>query len=185
MAITCMEIAETSDEYIKRLLKLGIKQLDRTHSRGGVFSHPTMPNVVVKIASTHSSAFGKSVAYDWYRWAKAHSSNVWVPRVYNLTKLDIEGHVEWYACMMERLNKAPKGALRSLIAKKSLQKVIVYDPDTMSYDIDKRYLKDIKEQDLKVALEKIERLSREDKCDLADQNIMLRGKQIVFTDPVV
>ena len=68
-------IAETLSEYMKRLKKLGIKELG-SGSYGVVFQHPTDPNVVVKLLRQADPDY-----MTWVEFCKKHPRNPYLPKI--------------------------------------------------------------------------------------------------------
>lgn len=74
--------AERIQEYIKRLRKLGIKSMG-SGSFADVFQHPTMPNVVVKLLTDHDRGYEAYV-----KFSQKNPSNKYCPRILDVVRVD-------------------------------------------------------------------------------------------------
>ena len=190
MPIANRIVAEKSWDYLDRLKSLGIKPLGRG-SKGTVFQHPTMPNVAVKVYERDD--WDKSVF--WLRWCEKNQKNPYVPKIYRLGKLkNIELDVSetkqninaYHVAFMEKLEKCPRPLVLETFTRTGALPDVINRVRTFWDFEDKPKWASITDKNLLQVLKKIKSLSGTDSngSDLIDANIMRRGKQIVFSDPV-
>lgn len=139
---------------------------------GCVYQHPTLPNVVAKI-------YDYDDAYDHYiNWCTKNQKNPYVPKIYSIHKCE-----KFTIVFLERLKEI---SLRTYMDWET--KISPFLLNTGSSRKKKNDLLSTpilrRDKNLKSIIEFL--LKSEDlyRFDLHDGNIMLRGKQIVFTDPI-
>lgn len=142
-----------------------------------VFQHPKYSEVVVKVGLAKPDSEG----YEWLQWCKAHL-NPWTPQVYSLEELDTvlptgkKGRM--FIAFMERLDKADSRTVRKFFSD---HKTVFPRLERSFWGFDPEALKTIKDPKLLAALKAINRYRH---CDFKLENVMMRGDQIVFSDPV-
>lgn len=194
---------EDYDSYIARLVKsLGIKQLG-TGYYGKVFQHPVYHNVAVKI-------YLKDPAYDAYiKWCLENQGNKYIPRIIDVVQYvdkDTPTHrlgAKYKIVFFEKLSKALaekiKEAVREIVKKVLDAGFDITDSGTRNgkfftsctkfgdfyYDDWRSIAKAKIDPDL-TAFAEFMASSRSSprRLDMHNANVMLRGNQIVFTDPV-
>lgn len=173
--------AETFKDYAHRLEKSGIKMLGEG-AFGKVYQHPTYNNVAVKIVRK-DPANAK-----WLRFCVAHKGNPYLPKLYGVQALDIDDSKKAYVVFMEKLKPCPVGAYWALYT----HVIPGANPGNSHYalklNINNPYVwamfaKVAAEPNLK-ALALLFAKCRLGSLDLSQSNLMLRGEQIVFVDPL-
>ena len=161
---------ETLSQYRKRLSKLKVKKLG-----GGWFSdvyqHPTLPDVAVKIVHR------KDPKYVEYARECMSLQNPWLPRVYGIETREVQWKgkaITLTFVFLEKLKRA-KYLDRVESVKKFSRSAIDFD------DVNWRRVRRNKDPEIRQVGKLLTKLEAN---DLQDCNVMLRGKQIVFTDPV-
>ncbi len=177
-------LAETVNQYIKRLDKLGIKKI----GQGGyakVFQHPTMPDVVVKVMTQYDSGYRKYVAFC------QTANNRYCPRILDVVdhayESDFLGKDKRQLVFMEKLN--PLGIASFIRFEYDIDELLDLPQGTVDLT-DRRIWKSIsrqkKDKDLAqvanfiyTTLTKISGIM----LDMHNGNLMVRGNQIVIIDP--
>jgi hypothetical protein len=193
VSATRMVIAERLQEYVKRLKKLGIKQLG-SGNFADVFQHPTMPNVVVKLLTEHDRGYEAYV-----KFAQKNKSNKYVPRILQVVDadkaFDKKGEYDMgdlRLIFMEKLEpihynkyidfgehvvdcagiKAKKG--EHINVEKALMDLATW----------KACAAQTKDKDLAaVAKFVVKTEGGPVQLDMHDGNMMMRGSQVIITDP--
>ncbi len=172
-------MSETLDQYTRRLRKMKIKQLGSgAYSR--VYAHPEHEDVAVKLLTDEDPRYLK--------FAKEcmKLDNPWLPKVYSIEKVRFgDGEVS-HLIFMERLNKptAVKIKKASEVIQQDLPACLRINAGNfanfrpMVWRRVKQYTKDKSIKQMANLLAKI------DTNDIHDGNVMMRGDQLVFTDPV-
>ena len=167
-------LAETFKEYSKRLSSMGLKELGEG-AFGKVFQHPADRDIAVKIVRRDDAN------RRWLKFCQSHQDNPFLPKLYGVNTLDVEDSKYAYAVFMEKLKPAP------------LYKFVSFSEDIADslrkegHPVSpKSFWKDCanfsKDNNLKeVATFFAKALGR---LDISMHNVMLRGKQIVFVDPL-
>lgn len=199
MPISRRVLAEKPDEYIKRLLSLGMKRIGRG-TTSTVFQHPTVPNLVVKIGRFKRNG-RTSMAYDWLMFAQSESDNPFLPKISHLQVLhDVElnawefneNGAEMYICMMEKLSPATAADVEKMIADYGIESCIVRDPNARPGRVQKMWdvtdnkadIAKIKNHHLRSVIATLDYMSSISNNDFAVDNLLMRGRQLVFVDPV-
>lgn len=168
--------AETFKDYAARLEKSGIKSLGEG-SFGKVYQHPTYNNVAVKIVRK-DPANAK-----WLSFCVANKGNPYLPKLYGVQSLDLEGSKHAYAVFMEKLNPCPIGAWLALKTKLAPTYSEEWFLHVNSPRVWARLVTKEKEPNLLAVATFFSRQPL-GSLDLNQSNLLLRGKQIVFVDPV-
>lgn len=153
-----------------------MKRLGRG-ATASVFQHPKYSEVVVKVGLAKPDSEG----YEWLHWCRSHL-NPWTPQVYSLEELDTvlpegkEGRM--FIAFMERLEKADSAVVRRFFADHA---TVFPKLERSFWGFDPDALKSIKDKELLSALRAVNRFKH---CDFKLENVMMRGSQIVFSDPV-
>lgn len=171
---------EAFNDYLKRLIDMGMEKL----GKGGfatVFQHPDHENVVVKVGLETP----QSRAYSWLKWCQG-VSNKYTPKIYYLAELDTQVPTNWkrkapprmFICFMEKLTPADPKVVKTFF-KENDHVFAQLEPRFWGIDAD-----NFKLVDDKALLAVLQAINKIGFSDLKLENIMMRGKQIVFADPV-
>lgn len=171
---------ESFDNYLQRLIDLGIEKLGKGQ-HATVFQHPTHPNVVVKV----SVEGPKSASYSWLSWSET-ANNRYAPKVYFLSELKTSAPAKWryktpprmFIAFLEKLQPADLPTVRAFFKKHDY---VFLKLEPKFWGIDDDNFEYVEDPDLLASLKAITSMGY---SDLKSENIMLRGKQIVFVDPV-
>jgi hypothetical protein len=181
---------ESLPDYLTRLVKkAGVKKLG-----GGaysqVFQHPKYGNVVVKVYTAKDRDYARYVQF-----CLKHQSNPYVPRIADEVKYKSPEGEKYNIVFLEKMTamKTARGVAAKL--QKAFSKL---EPEELS-DIEYH----CEEQDMPELFEYLDALVKEgranssfvelwkhirsygkDKFDMHPGNVMLRGQQLVITDPV-
>jgi hypothetical protein len=164
---------EDFNAYLKRL---AVRKLGRG-ATATVFQHPTLSDVVVKVGLAKPDSQG----YEWLQWCHKHS-NAWAPRVYSIMELDTELPAgkkgRMFVAFMERLEKADSVVVRQFFADNA---TLFPKLERSFWGFNPGALKTIEDPELRAVLKAINQFEH---CDFKLENVMMRGTQIVFSDPV-
>jgi hypothetical protein len=171
---------EAFDNYLKRLLDMGMERL----GKGGfstVFQHPDHANVVVKVGLETP----QSRAYSWLNWCQS-VRNRYAPKVHYLNELDTATPTNWkrkapprmFIAFLEKLTPADPQVVRAFFKEHDY---VFAQLEPKFWGIDADNFKFVEDKDLLAVLKTIDRIGY---SDLKLENVMMRGKQIVFADPV-
>lgn len=179
---------ESKPDYFNRLEKdLKIKRIG-TGAFARVFQHPTDPNIAVKVFTDEDHAFRH-----YLKFCQAHPDNKYLPKIFSVVKhrhnpekkdkdLTIDEIVDWkYSiAFMEKLKPVSKDYLVKFISKFG-----IYDKEFADLtDSEWRILAYRQDEDPDLAEFAKYLLKTNYVPDLHTKNVMLRGKQIVFIDPI-
>ncbi len=185
---------EFIDDYIKRLKKEGAKLLS-VGTYATVFVHPKQPNVVVKL---FEPKFGKNYL-DYVEFCRYQvENNPWVPKFYGMnvrSVSDYEGNERPVAFVfMEKLKRATQGDLdkmeatiiaNSRLGADSFERYRSNTPNAkFSFSYGWWKVVAMTRKDTDPLLPIAEFLKDAPFLDIHPGNVMMRGKQWVFTDPV-
>lgn len=173
--------AERYGEYLERLTDdLNVKSLG-SGAFAEVFQHPTLKNVVVKVLR-------KDPNYLRYaEFCRARPRNPWLPKIAAITPVQIVGSPHAHLVFLEKLNRGTLRAIREL--KKSLTKDygLPVTADDKSWFTAKGW-RNLAERTKDKGLAEFALFAGDPKnhrrLDLHEGNLMLRGTQLVFTDPL-
>ncbi len=167
---------ETFLGYQLRLRELGVTFLGEG-SFGTVYEHPTNPKVAVKIVRSDT------LYLRYAEFCMRHTKNPWLPRIHEVTPLKLKDAPKAYSVFMERLKPAAPGdftALRDGLRTK-FKLTLWTEPQWFSKDGWKLVARGSDPAFAQLANYFADQINR---VDLNSNNIMHRGSQIVFTDPV-
>jgi hypothetical protein len=169
-----LAVKENYSGYLKRIAKLGVKQLGKGRD-SVVFQHPTDPKVVVKMTSEEMSG-----SLGWLKWC-SRSRNPFAPRVYHMQKAKLGTYLYVFS-FMERLTPTKFDTVAKVV-NAELPVEFRKPARVMRLGIfSKEEIENIKDPDLREVITVMSRMAG--KIDFKDGNYMLRGTQLVFTDPV-
>jgi hypothetical protein len=192
--------AEAYRDYIKRLLALGYTKLGSA-SMASVFLHPSNPKLAVKVFQTKDAAYRQ-----WLEAIGPYPANPYLPKIESIHYP--EGSPQVGIVFMERLRPMPKTNAEwlrvnqvvhdNLPAGHVLRRVgPIGIPMPLIHSLSKDWpsivasaKQAVKSGDLTKdfvqALVLIGRAAqgRDNFVDITPSNVMLRGSQLVFTDPV-
>lgn len=198
-------LAERNSEYIKRLKQMGIKPIDKG-SMSHVFEHPTMPNVAVKVY-IWNDGFSK-----YAKFCQQHTKNPYLLKVYDIhhdpkgfnyegdygDKPGDAGRTHSNIVFVEKLKPITKAQLRQFVAyceeiagvPKTGDTFAIYHQqitETRSKQLWYGVARQTKDRNLAQFAKWFVRLAFEGEniADIHDSNVMMRGSQVVFSDPLV
>lgn len=171
---------EAFDSYLKRLVDMGMERL----GMGGfstVFQHPDHANVVVKVGLETP----QSRAYTWLKWCETQR-NKYTPKVYFLNELDTEQPTNWkrkapprmFIAFLEKLTPADPKVVKAFFKEHDY---VFAQLEPTFWGLDADNFKFVEDKQLLAVVQAIDRIGF---SDLKLENMMTRGKQIVFADPV-
>lgn len=179
-----MLTAEAYWEYVKRLIKdLKIKQIgEGAYSQ--VFQHPKLKNIVVKLV-LHDEEYLK-----FARFAMDNPKNPWLPRIAAIEPIKFDGFrlsnsSNSYLVFLEKLQPASFELQKSLIWKL----VDTYELHIHA-SIHKWFSKSswkklaLNSKDPGLAQFAAFAAKNFNQLDINSENVMARGRQLVFTDPI-
>lgn len=146
---------------------------------GTVFEHPTDKNIVVKVFDREDNAY-----FAYLKWAVENQSNVYAPKIYSAHESDSIGIV-----FMERLEplgpKQFKNFSETHFKLDTLRRSYVSSATLM----DNTLLSTVaykESPDFRSLLRFLMDVARDGRyvVDLHDGNAMMRGNQVVVTDPI-
>jgi hypothetical protein len=195
---------ESKPDYFRRLEdELNIKRLG-SGAFARVFQHPTHPEVVVKIFTDEDLAYKK-----YLKFCLANQGNKYVPKILSVHKhdhdpkkpekdLSIDEIVDnrYTLVFMEKLQPAKLEDLRAFIRAAPFESQELKDKQSKPYSFivnlnsfDSPEWQDLAKQTSDKELATIAKFftkilrDEEHALDLHDRNVMMRGSQLVFTDP--
>jgi hypothetical protein len=176
-------IAESYEHYVRRLVgDLDIKLLgDGVYA--SVFKHPTDPNIAVKV-------YRKDIGYERYiDWCLKNKRNKYVPKLKGKAKVFKDKSNNYIGVVfLEKLVSVSQASYRKFCTyiSDSLARSAGYVPQYPIDEYDKEdwelvagYMPDKDLSDLARFL-----VSNWEHLDVSISNLMLRGNQVVFTDPL-
>jgi len=176
---------ETVSEYKKRLKNIGIREIGAGYF-SHVYAHPKQSDVVVKLVAKQDPRY--------IRYAKRcmKVDNRWMPKVLGITNATFitkrkkgPPTAKRQIVFLERLRKAKIREIKAAV-KSILQGVDVdHDYYVTFDDFDRQTWRDIwKQSPCKETRQFAEIMYRYCPEDIHNDNVMMRGDQLVFTDPV-
>jgi hypothetical protein len=193
MKIRDLVESNTLDAYIDRLKQSGAARMG-SGNYSVVFTNPQDPETVLKIMHTYDPTY---LAYI-KRFAMNHPDNPWLPKVFDIQSLTFDqgrqkdGMSVW-VFTLERLQRATPEAVKKAVAyvlstvDSQYLNVDARDYDEF-YDIPQPVWKILaqhsKDANVRV-LAKFLSGFPPGGLDLRNPNMMMRGSQIVFADPVL
>lgn len=160
-------VLESYNEYVKRLAHKGIQKLG-SGSFSRVFVHPEHPNVAVKVGQVHRNNL------TWLNWVRAHQTNPYVPKIYSLHRLRFRSkNTIYFVAFMEKLK--PLSQLKPISVWLELELLVGKYIANSGNALNDPALKQVLDFLIRYRLD----------LDLQPRNFMIRGQQIVFTDPLI
>lgn len=181
-------VAEHLKDYVKRLKKLGIKQLG-SGNFADVFQHPTMPNVVVKLLTESDKGYEAYV-----KFSQKNKSNKYVPKILQVVEadkaFDKKGEYDMgdlRLIFMEKLEPIHYNKYVDFgehILKVSGVKAPNVEKALMDVNTWKKAAAQKKDPDL-AAIAKfiVKTQGGAVQLDMHDGNMMMRGSSVIITDP--
>lgn len=170
---------ETIDQYVKRLKNIGVKELGKGFF-SKVFSHPHNSEVAVKLTCKTDRRY-----INYAKKCQQLHENLWLPKILSINSVKFSNG-QRHLIFIERLRTAKaqevKKAIHQILAGTNVTNVgkfkTFHDFSTSTWlaVAAQSPSDDIRE------LAKIMHRLRPD--DLHNGNVMMRGEQLVFTDPV-
>lgn len=172
-------VEETLKDYSDRLVKsLNIKRLG-SGAYAHVFQHPKYSNVVVKVFTNKDKIYKKYAA-----WCLKNQGNPFVPRIIEITPFKSETGDAYNIVFMEKMTPLRDATfntwVKSIVGDAGLKAIQDHKYDRLFKLFQKAKITD---SNLKKVLDHILSYGA-DTFDLHSGNVMRRGSQIVFTDPV-
>lgn len=186
-----MLVAETMSSYVKRLKKLGIKQIG-VGEGAYVFQHPGEPDTVVKLAKYEDPTYERFI-----KMCQQNRTNVYLPRVKDVVSEDVftgGDDPKMYLVFMDKLRAIKESEYEKFglhviaVANASLGSE-KYGTQGTQYDLETPDLwAAVSKQKNDPALAKVAAFiygeSKVARIDLHMGNIMMRGSQPVIVDPL-
>jgi hypothetical protein len=193
-----LKTKQSQDEYLKFLADKQIKALKNGRGTfGDVFQHPTMSDIVVKVFTERDHAYR-----EWYHFCSQNKSNPFVPkffgniRDFEFFNSDEDEYDDYSIVFMEKLramnhkqfNKFWNDVCGPELSRKLTSGTFNFESTWFDSDEALRDLETImdanviKDDNLFAVIDMIRGSNR--LIDLKPDNLMLRGNQIVFTDPI-
>ena len=160
------------DDYIEHLTKEEKVELLGRGFAGHVFQHPTMKDVAVKVVHGDDENYLK-----FARWAKKNSHNPFVPKIHGIENVVDDDGDKYVIIFMEKLQSMSLAAY-----KRFVEDDLGADAEELTGADIEIAARETEDGDLRQVLKFL--LKFDDALDLHDDNFMLRGKQVVFTDPL-
>lgn len=183
---------ESKPDYYNRLEhELKIKRLG-SGAFARVFQHPTHPEVVVKIFTDEDHAY-----QSYLKFCLSNQSNKYIPKILSVHKhvhepekknLSIDELVDnrYTTVFMEKLKPATKAQIKKAIKDLPIE-LSSYTPSFAELEEEdfEALSKQTTDKDLASFAKFILRVYKNDDHwpDLHNANVMMRGSQLVFTDP--
>lgn len=181
-------VAEHLKDYVKRLKKMGIKQLGSGRF-ADVFQHPTMPNVVVKLLTENDRGYEAYV-----KFSQKNKNNKYVPRILQVVEADDA---------FDKKGQYDMGNLRLIFMEKlepiHYNKYIDFgehvlkcagieaknmETSLMEISTWQKCANQKEDRDLAAVAKFIVKTQGGDiEIDIHDDNVMMRGSNPVITDP--
>lgn len=176
--ILCMTL-ETIDQYVKRLKRSGVKELGRGFF-SKVFAHPHTDTVAVKLTCKVDRRY-----INYAKKCQQLQENVWLPKVMSINSVRFS-NAQRHLIFMERLAPAKahhvKKAIQQILAGTTVTNTRKFKTfHDFSADIWSRVAAQSPSAHIRELAQIMYRLRPD---DLHNGNVMMRGEQLVFTDPV-
>ncbi len=166
--------SETYKTYVARLLDVDLKKLGEG-SAGTVFQHPTFANLVVKVVK-HYGYYVK-----FARFALANPHNPYLPRVVAIQKVKFVDSPVGFLVFVEKLRPASDEAVERFFNQVPYEFRVPSVDRRLNRD-GWKYLANSKNANVRQFAELM--LANFPHLDLFTDNIMSRGSQLVFSDPL-
>lgn len=187
---------EAKDKYFDRLMNtLNITRLGKG-AFGHVFQHPTFKDVAVKIFNvTEDKRFARYI-----EWCAKNQNNPWVPKILHIEQRNMPNFRGFkddphMFVFMEKLSPSTKQAIRAALklfinpvpinerSERMLEALSASNLRILNRS-DWKKIAECAAGDVKVMTSRLAQIG-DNNLDIHDKNVMLRGKQLVFTDPVI
>lgn len=172
------------EEFFERLDGRGFKEIG-CGDYARVFQHPRNSNTVIKVSVNEDDG-----AINWLRWCRDNPSR-YVPRVRAVIEIQLQRNeysIPYFIAYMELLTEADVDEINSFIQVNQLSTIIkplcIGDDGTQHWSLDARELNAINDPELYRTIDAIQQMCELTYADLKVSNFMLRGSQVVITDPV-
>ena len=175
-------VPEPFPAYVARLSKVhGLKALG-AGMFSKVFQHPTLPSVVVKVVCSKDRNY-----LQYLHWASKRQDNPYVPRLYDIFTYG-QGCNRYSIIFMEKLRAVPHSRLWPKLDKLFAQRDVLdwLDPDAPGTvrKLLRRTIRTTNDENLREVCKYVLE-HHGSNTDMHHGNFMLRGSQVVFTDPVM
>lgn len=181
MSSTATKIsAETYQQYVNRLHRDMDYRILGEGMFGTVFLHPTFNNVVVKVVR------GDAVYKDFAKFCKAHPNNPWLPKVASISAIKLDDATQAYAVFLEKLTEVNEKSVRTF-AKALAARFDLGHVHPFKWFDKEGWLKiaeEVRGDDPDFSVLAAYLATRVKHLDLHPQNLMRRGGQLVFIDPL-
>lgn len=172
-------VEETLKGYSDRLVKtLNVKRLG-SGAYAHVFQHPAFSNVVVKVFTNKDRIYKRYAA-----WCLKNQGNKYVPQIISITPFKSETGDAYNIAFMEKMTPMREATfntwVKAIVGDAGIKAIDNYDYDRLFTLFQKAKITD---PDLKKVMDHILSYGS-DTFDVHAGNVMRRGSQIVFTDPV-
>lgn len=183
---------ESFDAYVERLIKRhGINQIGKGYW-GIVFQHPTHPDIVVKVYKGQDQDYTK-----YLNWCQRNQDNPYVPKIIDVHSheyldkrkgvgnRDVRYQSFFEIVFMEKLKPVSLAEYKRQLKNLGINDFIdTGNVEDLTYDaFEEAYQEGYMDVDL-AKWWKFIRTMPEDRLDINHRNVMLRGKQLVFIDPL-
>ncbi len=170
---------ESSNQYLRRLKTLNIKRLGKGRY-SAVYAHPTLNDTAVKVI------YDPDPQYVKFAKRCMRLNNPWLPRIYAIEKVHFADSVS-HIIFMERLEKPTVSQI-----KKACEKVQngleahfkVPPPHRFSSFFRSHWIRISQTANDQQIRQLAKIMCAVGANDIHDGNVMMRGDQLVFTDPV-
>lgn len=167
---------ETPSQYAKRLMLKGVKSLGRgAYAR--VFQHPSQEHVAVKVL------IKPDPDYVQYAEIAMKTKNPWFPRVHAISQVQYKRGAN-NILFMEKLRKASNDDIR-LATQKIVAGISSLSQFTSFVNFSPNTWKRVSRRTTDPKVKELADVMVKLNCgDFHNANVMMRGNQLVFTDPV-
>ncbi len=175
-------VEETLKDYSDRLVKtLNVKRLG-SGAYAHVFQHPAFSNVVVKVFTARDKTYKRYLA-----WCLKHQNNKYVPKIIEAVPFKSDTGDAYTIVFMQKMTKVSESKFGDWLESMFGEKIaaIYHDDEDWSklYAAIHKASAKIKDADFKEIWDHVLSYG-EHRLDLHAGNIMMRGNQVVFSDPV-
>lgn len=167
--------AETYKDYLTRLRKLNLKYLG-SGAFGMVYQHPEFSNVAVKVVRDDRKYM------NFTKFAIENPSNPYLPRIAAVDKVKFDNGSSGYIVFMEALVAASRRSIDDFFNQVSRDLHISDDVEHRLSKAGWELLGNSRNPNLATLATYM--LKNWSSLDLGNQNLMQRGRQLVFVDPV-
>jgi hypothetical protein len=166
--------AETFRRYTQLLTRSGVP-IGMDSGVGSTFRHPEYRNVVVRVVANNVANA------NWLKFCHAHQINNYLPRLFGVYKMRIEGMKSPYAVFMERLQPLP-----ILLTDPRIKRLIPVEYTRIQDLNNPRFWRKVEQVTKDRQLAQVAHYLSicPDVLNMRDGTIMLRKNHLVFVDPV-